>query len=194
VVTDTVETFTERGIRLRSGAELEADVVVVATGLEMLPLGGLELDVDGEPVDLPATVAYKGTMLSGVPNLAMALGYTNASWTLKCELICRYVCRLLAHMDAHGYASATPTLPAGAVATRPLIDLASGYVRRAVARFPRQGTARPWRAYQNYLLDLALLRYGPVGDDLAFRRATCAPPSRSPLRAPAGTSTSGRRT
>jgi monooxygenase len=194
VVTDEVDTFTERGIRVRSGAELEADVVVVATGLELLPLGGLELTVDGDPVDLPATVAYKGTMLSGVPNLALALGYTNASWTLKCELICRYVCRLLAHMDAHGFASATPTLPAGDLATRPFLDLASGYVQRAIARFPRQGTARPWRAYQNYVLDLALMRFGPVDDDLTLRRATCAPPPRSPLPALAGTSSSGRRT
>jgi cation diffusion facilitator CzcD-associated flavoprotein CzcO len=194
IVTDVIETFTEEGIRLASGAELEADVVVVATGLELLPLGGLELTVDGHPVDLPATVAYKGTMLSGVPNLALALGYTNASWTLKCELICRYVCRLLAHMDAHGFASATPTLPAGDLATRPFLDLSSGYVQRAIARFPRQGTARPWRAYQNYVLDLALMRFGPVDDDLTLRRATCAPPPRSPLPALAGTSSSGRRT
>ena len=99
VVTDRIETFTEDGLRLESGAELEADVVVTATGLNLLPLGGIDLAVDGERIEFPETMAYKGMMLSGVPNLAISLGYTNASWTLKCDLTCEYVCRLLNHMD-----------------------------------------------------------------------------------------------
>jgi monooxygenase len=169
IVTDEVETFTELGLRLRSGAELEADLIVTATGLNMLALGGIELDVDGDEVRIPETVGYKGMMLSGVPNMAIAIGYTNASWTLKCDLTCAYVCRLLAHMDEHGYSQVVAPTPGPDFATRPFIDLTSGYVQRSVDRFPRQGVSAPWRLYQNYARDIALLRRGPIDDGtLAF--------------------------
>ncbi len=163
VVTDRVETFTENGLLLSSGAELEADVVITATGLNLLALGGMELVVDGSPVELPATVGYKGMMFSGVPNLAVAMGYTNASWTLKCDLTCRYACRLINHMDRHGYDQCTPRVPDDLV-TEPFIDLTSGYVLRSIDLFPRQGTRAPWRLYQNYPRDVLMLRRGAVED------------------------------
>lgn len=164
VVTDHVETFTETGIRLRSGRELEADLVITATGLELKFLGGITLEVDGRPVVPAKTMTYKGMMLSDVPNAAMAVGYTNASWTLKCELTIEYVCRLLAHMDRHGYRSATPRRRDPGVTEEPLIDFSSGYVRRGIDRLPRQGSVAPWKAYQNYALDLVLLRHRAVDD------------------------------
>jgi monooxygenase len=163
IETDEVETFTETGIRLKSGTELEADLVVTATGLNLLALGGTELSVDGEPVEVPQTVGYKGMMLSGVPNMAVSLGYTNASWTLKCDLTCEYACRLLNHMDANGYRQATPRLKPG-TPTEPFIDLKSGYVQRALDRFPKQGTHAPWRLYQNYARDIMILRHGAIED------------------------------
>ena len=168
VVTDEIDTFTERGVKLASGAELEADLVVTATGLNLVPLGGTELAVDGRDVALPETLTYKGMMLSGVPNLAFAVGYTNASWTLKCELACEYVCRLLNHMDEQGYRVCTPRRDPS-VAEEPLIDFSSGYVLRAIHQFPRQGSKAPWRLYQNYARDVLLLRFGAVADEaMAF--------------------------
>ena len=165
VVTDRIETFTEKGIRLASGAELEADLVVSATGLIMVPLGGVAITVDGREIQLPETLTYKGMMLSGVPNLAFAVGYTNASWTLKCELTCEYVCRLLNHMDAHGHAVCTPRNRDPSVTEEPLIDFSSGYVQRAIEQFPRQGSKAPWRLYQNYPRDVLLLRFGAIEDE-----------------------------
>jgi cation diffusion facilitator CzcD-associated flavoprotein CzcO len=164
VVTDRIEGFTERGIRLGSGETLEADLVVTATGLNLKALGGVALVVDGHPVDPADTVAYKGMMFSGVPNLALSMGYTNASWTLKCDLTCAYVCRLLEHMAKHGYSCCRPRLDERDLETRPMLDLTSGYVQRAVHRFPRQGTRSPWRLYQNYFLDMLALRFGRVDD------------------------------
>jgi cation diffusion facilitator CzcD-associated flavoprotein CzcO len=164
VVTDRIERFTETGIRLASGAELPADLVVTATGLEMKFLGGLEVVVDGARVDLPRTLAYKGMMLSGVPNLAMAVGYTNASWTLKCDLSCEYVCRLLNHMERHGFQQCRPELSDASVVAEPLIGLSAGYVERARHRFPSQGSKRPWRLHQNYVLDRLALGHGRVDD------------------------------
>jgi cation diffusion facilitator CzcD-associated flavoprotein CzcO len=172
VVTDRIETFTPTGIRLVSGRELEADLVVTATGLDMLAIGGMQLAVDGRPVDVPSTVTYKGLMLSGVPNLATAIGYTNASWTLKCELICEYVCRLLNHMDEHGHAQCTPRPPDAAAPRLPLLELTSGYVQRSLAAFPRQSSASPWRTHQNYLRDVRMLRFGPVDDGMDFAAAS----------------------
>lgn len=183
VVTDTVERFTERGLRLGSGAELEADVIVTATGLELLALGGIELVVDSRPVDIPASVAYKGMMLCGVPNMALALGYTNASWTLKADLVAEHVCRLLRHMDERGYAIATPQPPGPDVALEPFIDLKAGYVLRALERLPRQGARRPWRLHQNYVRDLRLLRHGPVDDALLLEPAPAPAAAREPLAA-----------
>jgi cation diffusion facilitator CzcD-associated flavoprotein CzcO len=168
VFTEEIDTFTENGIRLASGTELEADIIVTATGLNLLPVGGISLSVDGAEVDLAKTVAYKGMMLSGVPNFALAIGYTNASWTLKCDLVSRYVCRLLRYMDKHGYQQATPTAPDAPLPTEPFIDLKSGYVLRSIDALPRQGPAAPWRLYQNYPRDVMLLRHGSV-DDGAIR-------------------------
>jgi monooxygenase len=141
--------------------------VVSATGLSMLAFGGIELTVDGEPVDLGNTLTYRGVMLGGVPNLAYCIGYTNASWTLRADLSSRYICRLLTHMARHGYVSATPIAPAVAQ-RRPLLDLTSGYVQRAVDRFPKQGDRSPWTTRQNYLVDaLASLR-ADIGRDMMF--------------------------
>jgi cation diffusion facilitator CzcD-associated flavoprotein CzcO len=165
IATDRIETFTESGLRLASGAELEADIVVTATGLNLLALGGMDLAVDGREVVLSETLAYKGMMLSDVPNLAIALGYTNASWTLKCDLTCEYVCRLLNHMDRHGHRQCTPRNREPGRPTQPFIDLKSGYVQRSLDQFPRQGLKPPWRLFQNYARDIAMLRYGSLEDD-----------------------------
>ncbi len=163
VVTDQIETFTERGIRLASGAELEADLIVTATGLDLVALGGMEIAVDGREVELAKTMTYKGTMLSGVPNLALVVGYTNASWTLKCDLTCEYVCRLLEHMAEHGYKACTPCRDP-AVAELPFNDFSSGYIQRAIDKFPKQGAKAPWRLYQNYALDIVSLKFGAIED------------------------------
>lgn len=172
VATDTIETFTETGIRLRSGKHLDADIVITATGLNAKLFCGLTLVVDGAPVDLAKTTAYKGMMYSDVPNLASAVGYTNASWTLKCDLTAEHVCRLLNHMRDHGYASVTPRVRDASMPTEPLLGLRSGYVQRALDSLPKQGTRAPWRLHQNYLKDLFMLRFGRVAEDeLAFARA-----------------------
>jgi monooxygenase len=165
LVTDRIETFTENGLKLESGAELEADVIVTATGLNLLMLGGMRIAVDGHDIKLNETVGYKGMMLSGVPNLAVALGYTNASWTLKCDLVTQYVCRLLNHMDAHGLRQATPSAPDESVATEPFLDLASGYVLRSIHTLPKQGSRAPWRLYQNYIRDVLMMRRGALEDE-----------------------------
>ncbi|MFC3505731.1 flavin-containing monooxygenase [Micromonospora krabiensis] len=171
VVTDTVDTFTEHGIRLASGAELPADIVVTATGLNLLALGGMALTVDGVEVDLSRRVAYKGMMLSGVPNLAMTVGYTNASWTLKADLVATYVCRLLRHLDRTGQQIVTPLPPPGEERV-PLIDLQAGYVLRSLESFPKQGVSAPWRLYQNYPRDVLLMRHGRLTDSgVRFARA-----------------------
>src|SRR2546422_2856897 len=164
VVTDQIETFTEKGLKLRSGAELETDVIVTATGLNLRLLGGLEATVDGVRVDFAKTFNYKGMMFSDVPNLALAVGYTNASWTLKAELICRYVCRLLKHMEKTGTRQCTPRLRDPTVMQAPFIDLTSGYVQRSIHMFPKQGSKVPWKLYQNYALDLVMLQRGNVED------------------------------
>ena len=180
VVTDRIETFTERGLKLESGQELEADVIVTATGLDLVPFGGLSMAVDGEEIELPTRLAYKGMMLEGVPNAAAALGYTNASWTLKCDLTCEYVCRLLTHMDEHGYAKCTPLNDDPGVAPEPFIDFSSGYVLRAIDKFPKQGSKAPWRLYQNYARDIVTLRFGALEDGtMAFAPA----PAREPIAA-----------
>ena len=177
VVTDSVECFTEHSIKLSSGAELAADVIVTATGLNLLFLGGMELCVDGREVDLPETMAYKGMMLGGVPNCAFTVGYTNASWTLKADLTSEYVCRLLAHMDAHGYRISVPELTDPAVTAEPLLDFSSGYVQRALDQVPKQGSREPWRLRQNYLLDLRAIRRGEI-DDGTMRFSNPAPDAR----------------
>jgi monooxygenase len=164
VVTDHIDTFTENGIKLRSGAELEADVIVTATGLNLLALGGIEIAVDGREVTLSETMGYKGMMLSGVPNFAFAVGYTNASWTLKCDLTCEYVCRLLDHMDKLGYKQCMPYNRDPSVRELPFLDFSSGYVQRSIDKFPKQGSKAPWRLHQNYALDIYNLKFGSLED------------------------------
>jgi cation diffusion facilitator CzcD-associated flavoprotein CzcO/acetyl esterase/lipase len=163
VVTDHVATFTPTGLRLQSGRELAADVVVSATGLTLNLLGDVAFDVDGQPVDFSKTLGYKGMMFSGVPNVIYTFGYTNASWTLKADLTAGYASRLFAYMDRHGFASAVPVGGPG-IETRPFLDFSSGYVQRAAGFMPRQGSKAPWRLYQNYLLDLLTLRYRRIAD------------------------------
>jgi cation diffusion facilitator CzcD-associated flavoprotein CzcO len=164
VVTSEIERFTARGIRLKDGRELPADLIVTATGLNLQVLGGIAVSVDGRDVEFARTLNYKGMMYSDVPNLAAAFGYTNASWTLKCDLTCDYVGRLINYMDRHGYRQCMPHNDDPAVTERPSLDFTSGYVQRSVARMPKQGSKRPWRLYQNYALDILALRFGRLDD------------------------------
>ncbi|MET1060706.1 MAG: NAD(P)/FAD-dependent oxidoreductase [Nocardioides sp.] len=169
VVTDTIETFTPTGIRLASGAELEADAVVTATGLRLKPFGGIRLVVDGGDVKLPDTMAYRALMLSGVPNFAFTIGYTNASWTLKADLVGDYVCRLLTHLQEHGLCEVVPVRDES-LAEEPFLDFKAGYVLRALDDLPVQGEREPWRLRQSYLHDVRTIRTAPIDDDaLSFR-------------------------
>ena len=171
VVTDQIEAITETGIKLTSGKTLDADVIVSATGLKMQLLSGVEFIVDGTRADLSKSMSYKGMMYSDVPNLASSFGYTNASWTLKCDLTCEYVCRILNYMDKRGYAFGVPRKSDPNLAEEPWLDFSSGYVQRALDQLPRQGTKRPWKLYQNYALDLMTLRFGAVDDgSMEFHR------------------------
>ncbi|WP_210479239.1 NAD(P)/FAD-dependent oxidoreductase [Naasia sp. SYSU D00948] len=172
IVTDHIERLTEDGVLLRSGDHLPADVLVTATGLQLLPLGGISLAVDGTEVEIGRTVAYKGMMLSGVPNFALVIGYTNASWTLKSDLVAAYVCRLLNHLTRTGQDIVVPVAPElDEASLEPLIDFTSGYVRRSIATLPKQGPAAPWRLHQNYFRDLRILRDGPLTDGVRFAQA-----------------------
>ena len=164
IVTDHIESFTEDGLLLKSGEHLEADIIVTATGLVLKLFSGMQLIVDGTPVDMPKTLVYKGMMFSDVPNLAFAVGYTNASWTLKCDLAAGYVCRLLNHMDQHGYSICTPRINDPDIEEEPVLDFNSGYVLRALDSLPRQGSKTPWRLHQNYVKDLSMMRYGRIED------------------------------
>tara|TARA_R110000824_G_scaffold390760_3_gene587551 strand:- start:30755 stop:32254 length:1500 start_codon:yes stop_codon:yes gene_type:complete len=164
VVTDHIDTFTEKGILLKSGKELEADLIVTATGLKLEVLAGIDVSVDGKPVDFSKTFNYKGMMYSEVPNLASSFGYTNASWTLKCDLTCGYVCRLLNHMDKTGNRQCTPHLTDNTVEPEPWLDFSSGYVQRAMEFFPKQGSKAPWKLHQNYALDILTLKLGKIED------------------------------
>jgi cation diffusion facilitator CzcD-associated flavoprotein CzcO len=164
VVTDQIDTFTEKGVRLASGDELDADIVVTATGIELLFIGGIQLSVDGELVDVSTKLTYKGMMLEGVPNLAIAIGYTNASWTLKCDLTCDYVTRLLNHMRTAGARQCMPVNHDATVSPQPLLGLTSGYVQRSADRFPKQGSAFPWQVHQSYLRDYRALKLRGIED------------------------------
>ncbi len=174
VVTDRIATFTETGVLLESGRELDADIIVTATGLNVQLFGGMTLTVDGEPVDFAQTVAYKGIMLSGVPNFAFAFGYTNSSWTLKVGLLCEHFCRLLTHMDEYGFTHVRPELDEPVMPTKPLLDFAAGYVQRAIDEIPRQGVRGPWQMTMNYTVDARVLRDGPVTDP-GLRFASAVP-------------------
>ena len=164
IVTDTIEEIVESGIRLRSGTILPADIIVSATGLIVQLMGGAEILVDGVPAKLNEKLVYKGAMFSGIPNLALAFGYTNNSWTLRCDLTARFVCRLLTYMDRKGWSVCVPNLPDPSVNPEPLLDFSSGYVRRADGVLPRQGQKPPWRVPQNYVKDLASFTFGSVND------------------------------
>jgi monooxygenase len=163
-VPDPIETFTENGLQLKSGRHLDADIIVTATGLVMKLFSGMQIVVDEKPIDLPKTLVYKGMMFSDVPNLALAIGYTNASWTLKCDLSAKYVCRLLNYMDQHGYGVCTMRANDADIQDEPVIDFNSGYVLRALHTLPRRGSKTPSRLHQNYVKDLSMMRYGRVDD------------------------------
>ncbi|HET9159641.1 MAG TPA: NAD(P)/FAD-dependent oxidoreductase, partial [Caulobacteraceae bacterium] len=165
VVTDTIDRFTSDGILLDSGKTLKADIIVTATGLSLNVLGGMAVSVDGRSVDFGRALTYKGMMYQDVPNLAYAFGYTNASWTLKADLTCEHVCRLLNHMDRIGQRQVTPRLNDPDVHEVPWLDFSSGYVRRAIAKLPKQGDKAPWKLHQNYALDILNLRYSSVTNE-----------------------------
>ncbi|HEU0190340.1 MAG TPA: NAD(P)/FAD-dependent oxidoreductase [Mycobacterium sp.] len=175
VVTDTIETFTKTGIRLASGSELPADIIVTATGLNLQLFGGAEIKRNGKQVVLKDSMSYKGAMLTGLPNMAFTIGYTNASWTLKADLVSEFVCRLLNHMDAHGFDNVVPGPPAADIEERPLMDFTPGYVLRALDYLPKAGSRTPWRLKQNYLLDIQMIRRGKVADgELHFSKHRAA--------------------
>jgi monooxygenase len=178
IVTDGIDTFTPGGVRLASGRELEADIIVTATGLNLLIFGAIAFEVDGEPVSIPDALAFRGMMLSGVPNFAFAIGYTNSSWTLKVDLVCEHLCRLLAHMDANGLASAVPVNDDAGMETRPLLDFSAGYVQRALGQLPKQGASTPWHLAMDYAKDVEHLRRSPIEDPvLRFAPLPAAAPA-----------------
>ncbi len=164
VVTDEIETLTENGIRLKSGEHLEADIIVSATGLRMLALGGIQLTVDSENVDIGKSFVYKGTMVGNVPNFAFCVGYTNNAWTLRADLASTFVCRVLNHMDCHGYRTCKPVCDPAALDAKPLLNLNSGYVQRAAADLPKQGGKKPWTIRQNYILDMLTMKLSRMED------------------------------
>ena len=164
VVTDTIDTFTPTGILLNSGNEIEADIVISATGIELNALNDINVSVDGVKVEANRKLSYKGMMLSGVPNLAISFGYVNSSWTLRADLTCEYVCRLINTMDKEGCAACSPEEDLNALVEDDYIDFTSGYVQRALDRLPKQGKKSPWRNYQNYLLDIFYVRLFSIKD------------------------------
>lgn len=168
VETGTIDRFTPMGIRLSSGKELPADIIVTATGLELQLLSGVHFSQDGMPIDLSKALQYKGMMFSDVPNLAYTFGYTNASWTLKADLVATYVCRLLNTMTKRGVRQATPHTDDTTMTTEPFVDFTSGYIQRAERDLPKQGSRKPWKLNQNYALDVLALRFGSVDDDMVF--------------------------
>jgi monooxygenase len=165
VVTDTIETFTATGIKLTSGEELQADIIITATGLNMQLFGGATATRNGEPIDLTKSMTYKGLMLSGVPNMAITFGYTNASWTLKADLVSEFICRVLNYMDANGFDRVEPQHPGAAVDEEPFMDFTPGYFRRAMDTLPKSGSEAPWKLKQNYFFDLRLIRHGKVDEE-----------------------------
>jgi monooxygenase len=165
VVTDTIERFTATGVELTSGRELPADIIITATGLNLQLFGGATVTIDGQPVDLATKMAYKGMMLSGLPNVVYTVGYTNASWTLKADLVSEFVCRLLNYMDTNGFDTVVPEHPGSAVDERPFMDFNPGYVARALDELPKQGSRTPWRLNQSYGRDVRLIRRGKVADE-----------------------------
>ncbi len=171
VVTDTIDRFTKTGIKLASGEELQADIIITATGLNMQLVGGVKPTMNGEPIDLTSLMTYKGLMFSGIPNFAITFGYTNASWTLKADLVSEYVCRLLNYMDAHGFDRVEPQHPGAEVEEMPFMDFTPGYFQRSMDLLPKSGSRAPWRLKQNYLFDMRMIRYGKLDEQaLEFTR------------------------
>jgi len=166
VETDHVERFTPKGILLKSGKELEADMIITATGLDLKLMAGMDYFVDGEKVDFSKTVSYRSMMFSDVPNLSLAFGYTNASWTLKCDLTNKYVCRVLNFMDENGYKICTPKIKDPDMKLEPWLDFTSGYIQRKIHLLPKSGTQTPWKLKQNYLFDRIMLSKGKVDDGI----------------------------
>ncbi|HXJ87408.1 MAG TPA: NAD(P)/FAD-dependent oxidoreductase [Candidatus Binatia bacterium] len=172
VVTGEIDTFTERSIRMKSGEEVDADIIVTATGLRMLALGAVRLTVDGTSIEPGRAFIYKGVMLSNVPNFAFCIGYTNAAWTLRADLASTYVCRVLNHMDRHGYRTCRPACDAASLEAKPLLSLTSGYVQRAAADLPKSATKAPWLIRQNYIRDMLTMKLRRLEDGvLEFSRA-----------------------
>lgn len=179
VATDHIDTFTENGIALKSGEHLDADIIVTATGLNVQMFGGMALNMDGEAVRMPEKMGYKGMMFEDIPNFAVTFGYTNASWTLKADLVCEYVCRLLKYMDKEGFRYCMPVNTDESIGKLSFIDLESGYIQRVADKLPKQGDRAPWRLYQNYALDMLKLRFGTVTDGVMhFYRKAKNPPNR----------------
>ncbi len=176
IVTNQIEKFTETGLEMKSGEQIDADIIVTATGLNLKLMAGLQLVVDGQMVDMSTRMAYKGMMYSDVSNAASAFGYTNASWTLKCDLTAEYVCRILNYMDRNGFAQCTPRLTDPSVKPERVLDFTSGYVERALHTLPSQGSKTPWRLHQNYIKDLSMLRYGRVDDGTMEFKKNNSPP------------------
>ncbi len=157
--------FTKTGIKLDSGDELDADIIITATGLNMQLLGGLVPTLNGEAIDLTSLMTYKGLMFSGIPNFAITFGYTNASWTLKADLVSEFVCRVLNYMDANGFDTVVPEHPGASVDERPFMDFTPGYFTRSMHLLPKSGSTAPWRLKQNYFFDLRLIRQGKVDEE-----------------------------
>lgn len=174
IVTGQIDRFTASGIRLKNGEEVAADIIVTATGLKMEIMSGVTLTVDGKQTGLGEHMSYKGFMYSNIPNIVSSFGYSNASWTLKSDLICNYMCRLLNHMDENGYTIATPHDPDVKLVPDPMMNLTSGYVQRALNGLPKQGDREPWLAHHDYFLDRKNLRKGPVTDAMVFGTAGAA--------------------
>jgi cation diffusion facilitator CzcD-associated flavoprotein CzcO len=171
MVTDQIDSFTETGIQLKSGRHLVADLVISATGLKLKALGGIKITVDGEKMDISKLLTYKGLMLEQLPNAAVIIGYSNASWTLKADLACAYFCRLMNYMDAHHFKSCVPRLSEENVQAEPIIDFSSGYIQRSLHELPKQGNKFPWKLHQNYIKDMIILKYKKVDDGyLIFRK------------------------
>jgi len=179
IATDEIETLIENGIRLKSGEQLEADIIVSATGLRMLALGGIRLTVDGVSVDVGKSFVYKGTMVGNVPNFAFCVGYTNNSWTLRADLASTFVCRVLNHMDRRGYRTCKPVCDPASLEAQPLLNLNSGYVQRSAADLPKQGGKEPWTIRQNYILDMLTMKFSRMEDGiLIFERGVTQHPDR----------------
>ncbi len=165
IVTDHIERFTKKGILLKSGKELPADIIVTATGLDVQILGGAQLSLDGIPIDVSKKHYYKGAMLEDLPNFAMIFGYTNSSWTLKADMISEYVCKVINYMDKEGYAQATPRVNKKIEHSLPFLNLSSSYVQRVMDQVPRQGDRKPWLLYQNYFQDYRAFKFKRINDN-----------------------------